>query len=93
MDSVKQYAKQETLEPLRGAFRWLAFGVAGALAIGLGLVLLVVGVLRLSQDLLGDQLDGAWSFVHYAIAAAFSVLVVVLALSRVRKKSLARGGQ
>ena len=93
VDSVKQYAKQETVEPLRGALRWLAFGVAGALAIGLGLTLVVVGVLRLSQDLLDEQLDGAWSFVHYVIAAVFSVILVVLALSRVQKKSLSRGGQ
>lgn len=93
VDSVKQYAKQETVEPLRGALRWLAFGIAGALAIGLGLTLVVVGVLRLSQDLLAEQLDGAWSFVHYVIAAVFSVILVVLALSRVQKKSLSRGGQ
>lgn len=93
VDSVKQYARQETVEPLRGALRWLAFGIAGALAIGLGLTLVVVGVLRLSQDLLNDQLDGAWSFVHYVIAAVFSVILVVLALSRVQKKSLSRGGQ
>jgi hypothetical protein len=93
VDSVKQYAKQETIEPLRGAVRWLAFGVAGALAIGLGLVLTVVGVLRLSQDLLDSQLNGSWSFVHYMITAVFSVFVVVLALTRVRKKTLARGGQ
>lgn len=93
VDSVKQYAKQETVEPLRGALRWLAFGIAGALAIGLGLTLVVVGVLRLSQDLLAKQLDGAWSFVHYVIAAVFSVILVVLALSRVQKKSLSRGGQ
>jgi uncharacterized membrane protein len=93
VDSVKQYARQETIEPLRGALRWLAFGITGALAIGLGLVLAVMGVLRLSQDLLSSQLSGAWSFVHYAIAAVFSLVVVILALSRVQKKSLNKGGQ
>ncbi len=93
VDSVKQYARQETIEPLRGALRWLAFGITGALAIGLGLVLVVMGVLRLSQDLLSSQLSGAWSFVHYAIAAVFSLVVVILALSRVQKKSLNKGGQ
>jgi uncharacterized membrane protein len=93
VESVKQYARQETIEPLRGALRWLAFGIAGALAIGLGLVLVVLGVLRLSQDFLSSQLNGAWTFVHYVIAAVFSLVVVVLALSRVQKKSLNRGGQ
>lgn len=92
VDTVKQYAKQETLDPLRGAVRWLIFGVVGALCIGVALVLLATGVLRLSQDLLETQLEGAWSFVHYAIAFVFTVILVVLALSRIQKKSLARGG-
>lgn len=92
VDTVKQYARQETLDPLRGAVRWLLFGVVGAVCIGISLVLLVAGVLRLSQDLLDTQLDGAWSFVHYVIAAVFSIVLVILALSRIQKKSLARGG-
>ena len=92
VDTVKQYAKQETLDPLRGALRWLLFGVVGAMCIGISLVLLVVGFLRLSQDLLDTQLDGAWSFVHYLIASVFSVIIVVIALNRIQKKSLARGG-
>ncbi len=91
IDSVKQYARQETLDPLRGAVRWMLFGVVGAIFVGLGVVLVAVGVLRLSQDLLESQLSGSWSFVHYAIAAGFGLLIVVLALFRIQKKSLARG--
>jgi hypothetical protein len=92
VDSVKLYAKQQTLDPLRGAVRWLLFGVVGAVFTGLGLVFLIVGVLRLSQDLLADQLDGAWSFVHYAIASVFALFIVVVALLRIQKKTLAKGG-
>ena len=36
VELVKSYARQETLGPLRGAGRWIAFGLAGALFLGLG---------------------------------------------------------
>jgi hypothetical protein len=63
-DSVKQYARQETLEPLKGAIRWVAVGSLAALCLGLALVFSALGILRLSQDLGGTALDGSWSFVH-----------------------------
>src|SRR5688572_23701293 len=43
---VVTYAKQETVDPLRRLGRFLAFGVAGAVLLGLGGVFVVVGVLR-----------------------------------------------
>ncbi len=46
---VRDYAKQETLGPLKGAGRWLGYGVAGALLLGLGLALILLGLLRLIQ--------------------------------------------
>ncbi len=90
VEAVKQYAKQETLGPLRGAGRWLGFGALAALLLGSALVLGVLGVLRLSQDLGGEALDGAWSFVHYLIAAVFNLLFISMALSRISKTSLAK---
>ena len=39
IDYVKDYAKQETLGPLKGAGNWLGYGFAAAAALGLGLVL------------------------------------------------------
>ena len=49
VEFVKTYAKQETVGPLRGAGRWIAFGAAGAICLGLGLSLLLLGLLRLLQ--------------------------------------------
>lgn len=90
VESVKQYAKQETLGPLKGAGRWLAFGTVAALLLGMAMLMAVLGVLRLSQDLGGTALDGSWSFVHYLIAGAFNLLLVYIALSRVGQTSLAK---
>ena len=56
-------------------------------------MLLVVGLLRLMQDLWGDTFDGFWSIVPYLIALVVCVLVVALALSRVRATDLHRQGE
>lgn len=91
VDSVKAYARQETLEPLRGAARWVAVGTLAALSLGLSMVFVALGVLRLSQDLGSHTLDGAWSFVHYLITLAVVSLLVWVSFSRISQRSLAKG--
>ncbi len=87
-DSVKQYARQETLEPIKGAFKWVAVGSVAALCLGLALVYLALGILRLSQDLGGTALDGSWSFIHYFITLCVVTVLVVVTFSRVSQRSL-----
>ena len=60
------YFKQETTEPLKSLGRVVAFGIAGSLAIGVGVVFFAVGGLRLLQDET-DVFHGNWSFVPYVI--------------------------
>lgn len=91
VDSVKAYAQQETLGPLKGAMRWLAMGSLAALSLGLSMVFGTMAVLRLSQDLGGTTLDGSWSFLHYFITLVVMSLLVWLTFSRISKKSLAKG--
>ena len=90
VESVKAYAVQETVGPARGAARWLAYGTLAALFMGTGVVFLGLAALRLSQDAGGTVLDGAWSFVHYLVAAVVLSVTVALALSRTSKKSPAK---
>jgi len=90
VDSVKQYARQETLEPIKGAIRWVAVGSVAALCLGLALVFVALGVLRLSQDLGGTVLDGSWSFLHYLITLCVVAVLVVVTFSRVSRRSLAK---
>ena len=92
VDSVKTYAKQETVGPLRGAGRWLFFGLAAAFSLGISMLFAILGVLRLVQDIGGKTLDGAWSFVAYLVALVAAVVLVMLSLSRVNRPSLSREG-
>jgi hypothetical protein len=62
------YAKQETIDPLKGLGRYVAFGIAGALLLGTGITFLAVGALRALQgDHDGPHFTGNWSWAPYAI--------------------------
>jgi hypothetical protein len=63
---VVAYFKQETTEPLKSLGRVIAFGIAGSLAIGVGVVFIAIGGLRLLQYET-DAFHGNWSFVPYVI--------------------------
>ena len=78
---LRRYVRQETVEPLRSAGRFLTYGLAGATTLGLGTVLLTVGGLRALQT--WSVLDGHWSWVPYLAASAAMAALGALALSRI----------
>jgi len=89
VDLVKEYARQETLGPLKGAGRWLAFGTLGALLLAVGTSLIVLGILRYTQTEHANTFAGRWvSLVPYLIAVAISLTVIGVAASRIGKSSL-----
>jgi len=88
VDLVKGYAKQETIEPIKGAGRWLAMGVGGAVCIGIGGVLLVLALLRVLQEETNDLFAGNWSWVPYVITLVVMAILVVIAVSRINKTGL-----
>ena len=73
---VKQYAKQETLGPLRGVGRYLKFGVTGALCMALAFVFLVLALMRGLQEI--SFFDGNWSVLVYLVALLGSAVVAVV---------------
>jgi len=87
---VLDYAKQETLGPLKGAGRFVAFGVAGAIAISAGAMLLLLGLLRALQTETGSTFRGDWSWAPYLVTAFAATIVLVLAALRIRKGPAAR---
>lgn len=91
IDGVTRYARQETIEPLKGAARWVAVGTAGAVFLGLAVVFLALAVLRLIQDVGGGVLDGSLSFLPYLATSVVLALVVALVFSRISHDSLQRG--
>jgi hypothetical protein len=88
IDYVKVYAKQETLGPLKGAGTWLGYGAAAALLLSIGMVLLLVGLLRLLQTEWVRSASGNLSWVAYLITLLVAVGVIALAISRIKKATL-----
>jgi hypothetical protein len=91
IDLVKNYARQETVGPLRGAGRWLGFGVAGAVLLACGASLVVLGVLRLVQHEFAPTFAGRWmSLLPYVAALVLCFVVIGIAVSRISKSSLSK---
>jgi hypothetical protein len=84
-----EYVKQETIEPLQGAGRYVVYGVAGSLAISIGVVLLLVAVLRILQTETG-AFHGNLSWIPYLIVAVLGLAVIGLAAWRVTAGPAAR---
>ena len=87
-DLVVAYARQETIEPLRGVGKWIVRGLVSMFLVSLGVVLVSLGLLRAVQDLSGSTFDGAWSFVPYVFGVMFSVVIVAVAITQIRKPNL-----
>lgn len=81
VDDAKAYLIAQTVEPLKGVGRMLAFGIAGAMVSGLGLILCLVGLLRVLQTETGGTFAGTWSFVPYLAVVFAGVLVAGMAVS------------
>jgi hypothetical protein len=77
---VIDYVKQETLDPLKGLGRYIVFGVAGSVALAIGLVILAVGFLRLLQGETGSTFTGNLSWVPYVICTVAVLMVAAAAV-------------
>ena len=73
---VTDYAKQQTVEPLKHLGKWVGFGLAGAVCLTIGGLLTGLGLLRLVQK--ADSLDGNWNFAPYLIV--FALLMALAGL-------------
>jgi hypothetical protein len=77
-DLVIAYAKQETLEPLKGLGRYVGFGLGGALLLGTGICFLAIGLLRALQGNRGWAVHGNWSWVPYVVDVVLLVVIAAL---------------
>lgn len=90
VDLVVAYAKQETLGPLRGLGKFVAFGVAGSVALSIGGFLLLLALLRALQTETGSTFEGNLSWLPYLITAAAALAVLGLSVWRITKTPAAR---
>jgi hypothetical protein len=84
-DLTVAYAKQETIEPLKGIGRYVGFGVAGSLFLSIGVLLFAVAVLRYLQTQTGSTFTGNLSWIPYVITMAFLAVVAGLAVWTISK--------
>ncbi len=87
-DLVKAYAKQETLDPLKGAGRWLLLGLAGSVVLILGGISLTLALLRFLQEETGSTFTGNLSWVPHTLTLVAVVIVIALLGFRITKRSL-----
>ncbi len=90
---VVTYAKQETVEPLKGLANFMKWGGAGAFLIALSGIFLPLGLVRLLQEEAGTVFDGNWSWAPYAIAmvgAGIGAGLAIRAIAGSKKKSEGR---
>jgi hypothetical protein len=78
------YLKQEVVEPLRGLGRFLYMGILGSFFWAFGLLLILLGVLRLLQTETGTALTGDWSWVPYAVVVVLGIGVIAVAALRIQ---------
>ena len=87
---VIAYAKQETVDPLKSLARFVAWGVAGAILIATGGVLLVLTAVRAAQAETGNHLHGNYTWVPYAGGLIVAVVGAVWAVTRIFKGTVTR---
>ncbi len=87
---VIDYLKQEAAAPLQGVGRYFALGVAGSIAMSLGVVLLLLALLRFLQTETETAFAGNLSWIPYLIVTVVAVAIAALCIWRVTKGPAAR---
>jgi flagellar biosynthesis protein FliQ len=81
-DLALKYIKEETVQPVKDLGRFVAWGTAGSLLVGVGCTLVLFGALRFLQEQF-KVLDGTLSFIPYLIVAALAALMIAFTVWRI----------
>lgn len=81
-DLAVKYIKEETVQPLKDLGRFVAWGTAGSVLVGLGCTLVLFGALRFLQEQF-RVLDGTLSFIPYLIVAVLAGLMILFTIWRI----------
>lgn len=83
---TKAYALQETVTPIKGLGKFIAFGIGAAVLGGIGIVLTLLGVLRLLQTETGVHLGGNLSWIPYLITLVVAGVFILMAVTSISRK-------
>jgi len=89
---VKTYVRQNTVDELKPALRFISFGVPGATLLSIGGVLVMLGLLRLLQGRHGDRFTRGLTWLPYAITMVVCLAGAAIAITLIRRPSIARRG-
>lgn len=87
---VKDYGKQETIDPLKNLGRFVGFGAPGSLLLALGVLLLSLGALRglqIPTGPIGRHLTGSLTWVPYAVTLVVALLLILAAVKAIGRTS------
>ena len=94
---VVDYAKQETVDPLRSLGKYLGWGLGGAVAVSLGMFFVLLGTLRALQQI--DWFNGptqsqGWhgSWLVYLITLLVGVIAIAIAGLAAKRTETRRKG-
>ena len=87
-DLVVAYAKQETIDPIKGLGRFVGFGVGGAVLLGTGGFFLAMAILRALHTQTGDAFADWRSFLPYLIVVILLLIVAFVAYLAAKKRRL-----
>ncbi len=88
LELIKAYARQQTLDPLKGSGRWVGMGLLGSVLLVIGGVSMTVALLRVLQEETGTNFTGNLSWVPYLLTMTVLITLMVLLGLRIRKKTL-----
>jgi len=88
LELIKAYARQQTLDPLKGSGRWVGMGLLGSVLLVIGGVSMTVALLRMLQEETGTNFTGNLSWVPYLLTMTVLITLMVLLGLRIRKKTL-----
>jgi len=81
-DLFVRYFKEQTVQPLKDLGRFVAFGALGSIFVAFGVVMGLLGVLRMLQALF-PVLDGSLSFIPYVIVVVLALLIGAIVVQRI----------
>ncbi len=90
---VVNYAKQETLEPLKGLGRYLIFAVAAGVLGTAAALFWILAVLRVLQDETGSTFHGHLSWLPYMITIVVALMIAGVTGWRILRGEASRGGE